>query len=70
MHKSSMRGMFLSLILVFALSVILSPLFSYAEGVVTVESTSFEKSTIIEVTNEGTKEIHSFRIWLINGETA
>ena len=64
MHKSSMRGMFLSLILVFALSVILSPLFSYAEGVVTVESTSFEKSSIIEVTNDGTKEIHSFRIWL------
>ena len=64
MHKSSMRGMFLSLILVFTLSVILLPFYSYAEGTVIVESTSFEKSTIIEVTNDGAKEIHSFRIWL------
>ena len=59
-----MRGMFLSLILVFTLSVILLPFYSYAEGTVIVESTSFEKSTIIEVTNDGAKEIHSFRIWL------
>lgn len=59
-----MRGILLSLILIFALSVVSGPLFSFAEGQVSVKSTSFEKSTIIEFTNEGTKEIHSFRIWL------
>ena len=64
MYESSMRGMFLPLILVFTLLVISTPLYSYAEGTVNVESTSFEKSTIIEFTNDGTKEIHSFRIWL------
>jgi len=67
MNKSSMRGIFLSLILIFALSIVTNPFFSYAEGQVSAKSTSFEKSTIIEFTNEGTKEIHSFRIWLGSG---
>jgi hypothetical protein len=64
MYKSSMRGMLLSLILIFSLSIFVSPLYSYAEGEISVKSTSFEKSTIIEFTNEGNREINSFRIWL------
>ena len=64
MHESSMRGIFLSLILVFSMTIILGPLNSYSEGTISVESTSFEKSTIIKFTNDGIKEIHSFRIWL------
>jgi hypothetical protein len=64
MNKSSMRGIFLSLILIFALSVISIPIESYAIDEIIVESIAFEKSTIIEVTNEGNEEVNSFRIWL------
>jgi hypothetical protein len=64
MNKSSMRGIFLSLILIFTLSVISIPIESYAVDEVIVKSIAFEKSTIIEVTNEGNEEVDSFRIWL------
>jgi hypothetical protein len=64
MNKSSMRGIFLSLILIFALSVILIPINGYAAGEITVKSVAFEKSTIIEITNDGNQEVSSFRIWL------
>jgi hypothetical protein len=64
MNKSSMRGIFLSLILIFTLSVISIPIESYAVDEVIVKSIAFEKSTIIEITNEGNEEVDSFRIWL------
>ena len=64
MNKSSTRGIFLSLILIFTLSVILIPTNVYAIDEVIVKSTSFEKSTIIEITNDGNEEVDSFRIWL------
>ncbi len=64
MHKSSMSGVVLSMILIFSLSIVLNPLYSYAEGQINVKSTSFEKSTIIEFTNEGNQDVNSFRIWL------
>jgi hypothetical protein len=64
MNKSSMRGIFLSLILIFALSVISIPIESYAVDEIVVKSVAFEKSTIIEITNEGSEEVNSFRIWL------
>jgi hypothetical protein len=64
MNKSSMRGIFLSLILIFTLSVISIPIESYAVDEVIVKSIAFEKSTIIEFTNEGNEEVNSFRIWL------
>ena len=64
MNRSSMRGIFLSLILIFTLSVISIPIESYAADEVIVKSLAFEKSTIIEFTNEGNEEVNSFRIWL------
>jgi hypothetical protein len=64
MNRSSMRGIFLSLILIFTLAVISIPIESYAVDEVIVKSIAFEKSTIIEVTNEGNEEVNSFRIWL------
>ncbi|MDH3276605.1 MAG: biofilm-associated protein [Nitrosopumilus sp.] len=64
MSKSSLRGIFLSLILIFALTVISIPIIAYAENEIKVESLYFEKGTIIEFTNEGKVDVESFRIWL------
>ncbi len=64
MNESSMRGIFLSLILIFSLSVVLIPINAYAADDIVVESVVFEKSTIIELINDGKKEVNSFRIWL------
>jgi hypothetical protein len=64
MSKSSMRGIYLSLILVFSISLTLIPNDVYGEDEVNVESISFEKSTIMEFTNEGNEEVKSLRIWL------
>ncbi|MGD8432330.1 MAG: biofilm-associated protein [Nitrosopumilaceae archaeon] len=64
MNKSSMRGIYLSLILVFSISLTLIPNDVYGEDEVNVESISFEKSTIMEFTNEGNEEVKSLRIWL------
>ena len=64
MSKSSMRGVFLSILLIFTLSAISSV---YAEGEIIVKSTSFEKSTIMEFSNEGSNAIHSVRVWLGSG---
>ncbi len=63
MNESSMRGIFLSLFLVFTLTVILIPINAYAADLI-VESVSYEKSTILEITNEGEKDVYSIRIWL------
>ena len=64
MNESSMRGIFLSLILIFTLSIISIPIDTFAADEINVKSISFEKSTILEITNDGTKEVNSFRIWL------
>jgi len=64
MNRSSVRGIFLSLILIFTLSVISFPDGAYAANEIIVKSISFEKGTIIEFTNEGQKEVEGFRIWL------
>jgi len=64
MSNSSLRGIFLSLILIFAISVISITINVYAEDEIIVKSFAFEKSTIIEFTNDGKEEVYSFRIWL------
>ena len=63
MNKSSMRGIFLSL-LVFSVGLVLIPNV-YAETV-NAKSIAFEETTIIEFINEGTTNVSSFRIWLGN----
>jgi hypothetical protein len=64
MSNSSLKGIFLSLILIFALSVISNTINAYAEDEISVKSFAFEKGTIIEFTNEGKEDVFSFRIWL------
>ncbi|MEJ2260398.1 MAG: biofilm-associated protein [Nitrosopumilaceae archaeon] len=63
MSISSMRGIFLSLILVFSIPLILFPNTVYGQEVA-VEGTAFEKSTILEFTNNGIEEVKSLRVWL------
>ncbi|QUC64940.1 biofilm-associated protein [Nitrosopumilus sp. K4] len=61
MNMSSMRGVFLS-VLVFSIGFAVIPSV-YAESV-SAKSVAFEETTIIEFTNEGTKDVSTFRIWL------
>ena len=63
MKKSSKRGIILSIIILFSVSFILTPLNGYAEEIV-VKSVGVDKTSIITLTNEGVKNIETFRIWL------
>jgi hypothetical protein len=63
MKKSSKRGIFLSTIVLFSISLILTPLNGYAEEI-DVKSVGLDKTTIITLTNDGSKEVKTFRIWL------
>lgn len=59
-----MRGIFLSSILIFALSVISIQDYAFAADDIVVKSVSFEKSSIIEFSNDKPEDVHSIRIWL------
>ena len=63
MNKSSRRGIFLSITLLFSIIIIVIPSNVYAEEV-NVKSFAFEETTIIEVTNDSDELVNSFRIWL------
>ncbi|CAD6368938.1 conserved exported hypothetical protein [metagenome] len=63
MTKSSMRGIFLSLVLLCLTAVLMIPINAYAAEV-GVKSFSFEETTIVEFTNTGSNDVNSFRIWL------
>jgi len=63
MNKSSTRGIFLSITLLFSIILIAIPLNVYAEEI-NVKSFAFEETTIIEVTNDSDVEVNTFRIWL------
>ena len=61
--KSSNKGILLSVILLFSVSLILVPSNGYAEEI-NVKSMGVEKTSIITFMNDGTEEIKTFRIWL------
>ncbi len=63
MNKSSMRGIFLSITLLFSLVLIIIPSNAYAAEI-DVKSFAFEETTIIELTNDSNENINTFRIWL------
>ena len=63
MNRSSKRGIFLSIILLFSILIITIPSNIYAEEV-SVKSFAFEETTIIEITNDSNEQVNSFRIWL------
>jgi hypothetical protein len=63
MNKSSMRGISISILVLFSISLILIPSESYAEEI-NVESNGLDETAIITVTNNSEKEINTFRVWL------
>ncbi len=63
MNKSSMRGIFLSIVLLFSITLISIPENVYSEKI-NANSVGLEETTIIEFTNELDKQINTFRIWL------
>ena len=63
MNKSSVRGIFLSITLLFFIVIILIPSNAYAEEI-DVKSVALEETTIIELTNNSNKEVNTLRIWL------
>ncbi|MHA7734102.1 biofilm-associated protein [Nitrosopumilus sp. S6] len=63
MNKSSMRGIFLSAVLLFSITLISIPDNAYGEEI-NANSVGLEETTIIEFTNKLDKEINTFRIWL------
>ena len=63
MNKSSTRGIFLSIILLFSIVVITVSSNAYAEEI-NVKSFAFEETTIIEFTNDSDEGVNTFRIWL------
>ncbi len=63
MNKSSMRGICLSITLLFSIVLIAIPSNVYAEEI-NVKSFAFEETTIIEFTNDSDEVVNTFRIWL------
>jgi len=66
MNKSSMRGIFLSIVLLFSITLVSVPNNVYGEEI-NADSFGLEETTIIEFRNELDKEIDTFRIWLGTG---
>ena len=66
MSKSSARGVILSVVLLFSLTLLTIPTFAYADKV-DVKSVALEETTIIELTNNSDKEVKTLRIWLGSG---
>ena len=63
MKKFGNKGILLSTIILFSISIILIPSSVYAQEI-NVKSAGVEKTSIITFTNDGTKDIKTFRIWL------
>jgi len=63
MNKSSKKGVLLATIILFSISLVLTPLNGYAEEI-NVKSVGVDKTTIITFTNDASEEVKTFRIWL------
>ena len=63
MNKLSKKSIFLSVIILFSISLILTPLNGYAEEI-DVKSVGVQETSIITFTNNGIKDVKIFRIWL------
>ena len=62
MNKSSMRGIFLSIVLLFSITLVSIPN-AFAEDI-TANSIGLDETVIVEFTNDSNEEINTFRIWL------
>jgi len=63
MIRTSTRGIFLSIVVLFSIFLILIPSNAYAEEL-DVQSIGLDETTIITLTNESKEEVKTFKIWL------
>jgi len=63
MIRSSTRGILLTIVVLFSVSLILIPSNGYAEEI-NVKSVELDKTTIISFTNDAVEDVKTFRIWL------
>ena len=63
MNISSTRGIFLSIVLLFSITLIIFPSNVYAEDI-TVKSIALDETTILELTNDSNDNVNTLRIWL------
>ena len=65
MSRSSTRGIFLSMVLLFSLVLITLPSNVYGEEI-SISSIALEETSILELTNDSTIDVNTLRIWLGN----
>jgi len=63
MSRSSTRGIFLSVALLFSVVLVMFPSDAHGEEI-SVTSIALEETTVLELTNDSTEEISTLRIWL------
>ena len=63
MYRSSTRGIFLSVVLLFSIVLIIFPSNVYGEGI-SVTGIALEETTVLELTNDSAEEVNTLRIWL------
>lgn len=63
MNRSSTRGIFLSVVLLFSLVLITLPSNVYGEEI-SITSIALEETSLLELTNDSTKDVNTLRIWL------
>ena len=63
MNRSSARGIFLSIVLLFSITLIIFPSSVYGEEIA-VKSIALEETTVLELTNGSNENVNTLRIWL------
>jgi len=63
MSRSSTRGVFLSMVLLFSLVLITLPSNVYGEEI-SISSIALEETSVLELTNDSTVDVNTLRIWL------
>ena len=63
MSRSSTRGIFLSVVLLFSFVLITLPSNVYGEEI-SITSIALEETSLLELTNDSTKDVNTLRIWL------
>jgi len=64
MTKSSMRGVFLSAVLIFSVAMLTAIPQDVLANEVSVTSVALDETTIIELSNNSNEDVNTFRIWL------
>jgi len=63
MNRSSTRGIFLSIAVLFSIAIMVFPSIAYGEEIV-VNSIALEETSVLELTNDSNENVNTVRIWL------